>query len=110
MNRRKFLIGTGLLMAAPAIVRAASIMPVRAAPLHVQPSLIVAEKGIGGWTFHYDVDRCMWQAQTSCRDMDFNYWWAEARTKSELEIYAAKYPHGRFPVAEIKLVDDELLA
>lgn len=33
MNRRSFLRGAGLILAAPAIVKVASIMPVRAAPV-----------------------------------------------------------------------------
>lgn len=33
MNRRSFLRGAGLLIAAPAIVKVASLMPVRAAPV-----------------------------------------------------------------------------
>lgn len=35
MKRRSFLIGLGALVAAPAIVRATSIMPVRVVPLYI---------------------------------------------------------------------------
>jgi hypothetical protein len=45
LSRRGLLTGLGALIAAPAIVRAASIMPVRAAPLLIIPPPVAPYNG-----------------------------------------------------------------
>jgi hypothetical protein len=57
MDRRGFIKGLGgLFVAAPAIVRAASLMPVRGAPL-ITKAVVPLFRGPGGWIVHPDIVR-----------------------------------------------------
>lgn len=49
MNRRSFLAGLGSLIAAPAIVRASSLMPVRGIVMPVSPGVWVKTDVWGAW-------------------------------------------------------------
>ena len=59
MNRRTFLIGTGLNIAAPAVVRAASLMPAldEYVGKKIPPHQVLATRENDGFTLEYYFDR-----------------------------------------------------
>lgn len=75
LTRRKFLMGAGVLLAAPAIVRVSSLMPVRAHEwLNTDPIRFLVRGETGEWMgfkftdYHYDGQRVALQVPQDDRE------------------------------------------